>query len=35
MELITTKYILKKAQEGKYAVCAFNVENMEIRSWLK
>lgn len=30
MELITTKDILKKAQEGKYAVGAFNVENMEM-----
>lgn len=30
MELMTTKHILKKAQEGKYAVCAFNVENMEM-----
>ncbi len=30
MELITTKSILKKAQEGKYAIGAFNVENMEM-----
>ena len=30
MELITTKNILKKAQEGKYAIGAFNVENMEM-----
>lgn len=30
MELVTTKEILKKAQEGKYAVGAFNVENMEM-----
>lgn len=30
MELVTTKDILKKAQEGKYAVGAFNVENMEM-----
>ncbi|MDU2122283.1 MAG: class II fructose-1,6-bisphosphate aldolase [Clostridium celatum] len=30
MELITTKNILKKAQEGHYAIGAFNVENMEM-----
>lgn len=30
MELVTTKDILKKAQEGNYAVGAFNVENMEM-----
>lgn len=30
MQLMTTKQILKKAQEGQYAVCAFNVENMEM-----
>lgn len=30
MELTTTKQILKKAQEGHYAVGAFNVENMEM-----
>ncbi len=30
MPLVTTKEILKKAQEGKYAVGAFNVENMEM-----
>lgn len=30
MELVTTKEILKKAQEGQYAVGAFNVENMEM-----
>lgn len=30
MELVTTKSILKKAQEGKYAIGAFNVENMEM-----
>ena len=30
MELMTTKQILKKAQEGHYAVGAFNVENMEM-----
>ena len=30
MSLVTTKNFLKKAQEGKYAVCAFNVENMEM-----
>ena len=30
MELVTTKQILKKAQEGHYAVGAFNVENMEM-----
>ena len=30
MELVTTKSILKKAQEGNYAIGAFNVENMEM-----
>ena len=30
MELVTTKQMLKKAQEGHYAVGAFNVENMEM-----
>ncbi|MDU2490954.1 class II fructose-1,6-bisphosphate aldolase [Clostridium sp.] len=30
MELITTKNILKRAQEGHYAIGAFNVENMEM-----
>ena len=30
MELITTKQILKQAQEGNYAIGAFNVENMEM-----
>ena len=30
MELVTTKSLLKKAQEGKYAIGAFNVENMEM-----
>lgn len=30
MPLVTTNEILKKAQEGKYAVGAFNVENMEM-----
>ena len=30
MELMTTKQILKKAQEEHYAVGAFNVENMEM-----
>lgn len=30
MELTTTKQILKKAQEGHYAIGAFNVENMEM-----
>lgn len=30
MELVTTKELLKKAQEGNYAVGAFNVENMEM-----
>ncbi|MGL5414872.1 MAG: tagatose-bisphosphate aldolase subunit GatY [Clostridium sp.] len=30
MELVTSKEILKKAQEGNYAVGAFNVENMEM-----
>ena len=30
MPLVTTKEILLKAQEGKYAVGAFNVENMEM-----
>lgn len=30
MDLITTKEILKQAQEGHYAIGAFNVENMEM-----
>ena len=30
MALVTTKEMLLKAQEGKYAVGAFNVENMEM-----
>lgn len=30
MELMTTKQILKKAQEEHYAVGAFNIENMEM-----
>lgn len=30
MTLVTTKEILKKAQDGKYAVGAFNVENLEM-----
>ncbi|MEG0050984.1 MAG: class II fructose-1,6-bisphosphate aldolase [Terrisporobacter sp.] len=30
MELVTTKNIFKKAQEEKYAIGAFNVENMEM-----
>lgn len=30
MKLVTTKSILNKAQEGKYAIGAFNVENMEM-----
>ena len=30
MELTTTKKILKEAQEGHYAIGAFNVENMEM-----
>ena len=30
MELTTTKDLLLKAQEGKYAIGAFNVENMEM-----
>jgi tagatose 1,6-diphosphate aldolase GatY/KbaY len=30
MELMTTKQILKQAQEGNYAIGAFNVENMEM-----
>lgn len=30
MELVTTKQMLKNAQEGNYAVGAFNVENMEM-----
>ncbi len=30
MGLVTTTEMLKKAQEGKYAVGAFNVENMEM-----
>ena len=30
MPLVTTKELLLKAQEGHYAVGAFNVENMEM-----
>ena len=30
MPLVTTKEMLQQAQEGHYAVCAFNVENMEM-----
>ncbi|MCC3867521.1 class II fructose-1,6-bisphosphate aldolase [Terrisporobacter mayombei] len=30
MPLVTTKEILKKAQKGRYAIGAFNVENMEM-----
>ena len=30
MELVTTKELFKKAQEGNYAIGAFNVENMEM-----
>ncbi|MGL5414265.1 MAG: class II fructose-1,6-bisphosphate aldolase [Clostridium sp.] len=30
MELMRSKEILRKAQEGKYAIGAFNVENMEM-----
>ena len=30
MPLVTSKDMLKKAQEGGYAVGAFNVENMEM-----
>lgn len=30
MKLVNTKQIFKKAQEGQYAVGAFNVENMEM-----
>ena len=30
MPLVTTKELLLKAQEGKYAIGAFNVENMEM-----
>ena len=30
MELTTTKKILKEAQDGHYAIGAFNVENMEM-----
>lgn len=30
MKLVTTKQIFKKAQEGQYAIGAFNVENMEM-----
>ena len=30
MPLVTTNEMLKKAQEGHYAVGAFNVENMEM-----
>ena len=30
MALVTTKQILLDAQEGHYAVGAFNVENMEM-----
>ena len=30
MELTTTKKILKEAQDGHYAIGAFNVENIEM-----
>ena len=30
MALVTTKEMFKKAYEGKYAIGAFNVNNMEI-----
>ena len=30
MPLVTTREMLRKAQEGKYAIGAFNVENMEM-----
>ena len=30
MPLVTTKELLLKAQEGHYAIGAFNVENMEM-----
>ena len=30
MPLITTKELLLNAQKGRYAVCAFNMENMEM-----
>jgi len=30
MPLVTTKEMLMKAQHGRYAVCAFNAENMEM-----
>ena len=30
MALVNTKEMLKKATEGKYAVCAFNVDNFEL-----
>ena len=30
MPLITTKELLLNAQKGGYAVCAFNMENMEM-----
>ena len=30
MALVTTKEMFKKAYEGKYAIGAFNINNMEI-----
>lgn len=30
MSLVTSREMLLKAQEGGYAVCAFNAENMEM-----
>ena len=30
MPLVTTGGMLRRAQDGHYAVCAFNVENMEM-----
>lgn len=30
MALVNLKAVLQKAQEGNYAVCAFNIENMEM-----
>ena len=30
MSLVTTKEMFKKAYEGKYAIGAFNVDNMDI-----
>ena len=30
MPLITTKELLLNAQKGGYAICAFNMENMEM-----